>query len=157
MSREPHPNAPGVEAGVTEPMIRDLVHRFYARVRQDPMLGPIFDAAVADWDAHLDKLCSFWSSVTLMTGRYKGAPMLVHAKLPGLSAEHFDRWLELFRNTAAEVCPSAPARLFIDRAERIAQSLELGVALGRGKILGVGERLVAGTASARSPDASIPD
>ncbi len=128
----PHPNAPGVEAGVTEPMIRDLVHRFYARVRQDAMLGPIFNATVADWDAHLNKLCGFWSSVTLMTGRYKGTPMQVHAGLPGLSAEHFDRRLELFRRTAGEVCPSAPARLFIDRAERIAQSLELGMALAGG-------------------------
>ncbi len=144
MSREPNPNAPGVEAGVTEPMIRDLVHRFYARVRQDAMIGPIFNAAVENWDAHLDKLCGFWSSVTLMTGRYKGTPMRVHAELSSLSAEHFDRWLELFRRTADEVCPGAPARLFVNMAERIAQSLQLGIALHRGQMLGLGERLVAG-------------
>jgi hemoglobin len=125
-------------------MIRDLVHLFYARVRRDAMLGPIFNDTVADWDVHLDKLCGFWSSVTLMTSRYKGTPMKVHAELPDLSAEHFDRWLELFRRTAADICPSAPARLFIDRAERIAQSLKLDIAVRRGQMPGIGERLTAG-------------
>lgn len=146
MTRDPHPMAPGIEAGVTEAMIRDLVHQFYARVRRDDLLGPIFNRAIDDWDAHLDKLCSFWSSVTLMTGRYKGTPMQAHAALPSVSAEHFDHWLALFRETATNVCPPEAAALFIDRSRRIAQSLELGIALHRGKMLGVGERLVAGTA-----------
>ncbi len=79
MARHPHPNAPGLEAGVTEPMIHDLVHAFYARVRGDDLLGPVFAAVVADWDAHLNKMCAFWSSVTLLTGSYKGTPMQAHA------------------------------------------------------------------------------
>lgn len=133
MARDPHPKAPGVEAGVTEDVIHTLVHTFYARVRADDVLGPIFNAAVADWDAHLDKLCDFWSSVTLMTGRYKGTPMKVHAELPDISARHFERWLGLFGATAKEVCPGAAARLFIDRAERIAESLQMGIALHRGE------------------------
>lgn len=137
----PSPQAQGVAAGITEAMIRELVVRFYARVRADPSLGPIFEAAVADWDAHLDKLCDFWSSVTLMTGRYKGAPMAAHAALPGLTGAHFDRWLELFRDTARATCPPAAAALFMDRAERIAHSLELGIAAHRGRMLRVGERL----------------
>jgi len=141
MSRDPFPNAPGVEAGITEAIIRTLVHRFYARVRRDTLLGPIFNTAIADWDDHLEKLCRFWSSVTLMTGRYKGTPMKAHAQLPDISGLHFDRWLELFRQTANDVCPGAPAHLFIDRAERIAQSLEFGVAASRGVMLQKGERL----------------
>jgi hemoglobin len=141
MTREPSPNAPGVPVGITEEMIRVLVHAFYARVRRDALLGPIFDAAVEDWDEHLDKLCGFWSSVMLMTGRYKGTPMQAHAALPGLSALHFDRWLDLFRGTAREVCPPEAAALFIHRAERIGQSLELGIALHRGRLLEPGERL----------------
>lgn len=130
-----NPNAPGVEAGVTEPMIRDLVHTFYARVRLHAVLGPIFNAAVEDWDEHLDKLCAFWSSVTLMSGRYKGTPMQKHIALPAIKGEHFEHWLALFRATAREVCTPDAAALFIDRAERIAQSLQLGIALHRGDVV----------------------
>ena len=143
MTRPPNPLAPGIDAGVTEAMIRDLVHQFYARVRQDELLGPIFNGTVDDWDAHLEKLCGFWSSVTLMTGRYKGAPMQAHAAIPDISGAHFDHWLELFRDTAANVCPPDAAALFIDRANRIARSLELGIALHRGQLLSTSERLQA--------------
>lgn len=133
MVRDPHPKAPGIEAGVTEPMIRDLVNRFYARVRRDAVLGPVFNSAIDNWPAHLDKLCAFWSSVTLMTGRYKGTPMKAHAELPEIGPEHFRLWLALFRDTAMEVCPPAAAALFADRAERIAESLQMGIAIHRGE------------------------
>ncbi len=125
----PHPKAPGLDAGVTEPMIRDLVHTFYARVRRDSVLGPIFNAEIANWGEHLDRLCAFWSSVTLMTGRYKGKPVPAHARLPGISNRHFARWLALFAETARELCPPAAADLFIDRSQRIAQSLQLAIAI----------------------------
>jgi hemoglobin len=134
MGHEPHPGAPGINAGITEATIRNLVHTFYARVRCDPLLGPIFNTRVEDWPAHLEKLCAFWSSVMLMTGRYKGTPMKAHADLPEVAAEHFQRWLALFHVTARETCPDAAAVLFIDRSERIAQSLQLGIALHRGDI-----------------------
>jgi hemoglobin len=141
MPQHPCPGAPGLLVGIDEPLIRELVHAFYSRVRDDPMLGPIFNSAVINWDEHLEKLSDFWSSVTLMSGRYKSTPMAAHAALPNLAGEHFDRWLELFKATAHERCLPDAARLFIDRAERIAQSLELGVALHRGQLLQVGERL----------------
>lgn len=133
MLHEPHPKAPGLPAGITEAMIRRLVHAFYAEVRRDPLLGPIFEARVQDWDEHLDKLCTFWSSVVLMTGRYKGRPMPVHAAIPEISRTHFERWLAIFRGTAQAACPAPAAALFIDRAERIAESLHLGISLHRGE------------------------
>src|SRR5262249_48957355 len=136
MAREPHPSAPGTAAGITEAVIRNLVHTFYARVRGDAVLGPIFDARVEDWPAHLEKLCAFWSSVMLMTGRYKGTPMQAHAGLPGITPDHFRRWLALFHVTALEICPDAAAALFVDRSERIAESLRLGIALHRGSVPG---------------------
>ncbi len=49
-------------------MIHDLVHAFYADVRRDPLIGPIFERQIENWDEHLEKLIAFWSSVTLMTG-----------------------------------------------------------------------------------------
>jgi hemoglobin len=128
----PRPDAsPGIAAGVTEDMIRDLVHAFYARVRVDPALGPIFNRHVDDWDAHLSKLCDFWSSVMLMTGRFRGAPMAVHAQLPDIRPTHFARWLHLFRQTAEEVCPPKAAALFASKSEIIGQSLQLGIAARR--------------------------
>jgi hemoglobin len=60
--------------------------------------------------------------------------MKAHAELAAIAPEHFLRWLALFHATAREICPDAAASLFADRAERIAQSLQLGIALHRGDI-----------------------
>jgi len=125
--------APGHAVGVTEEMIHDLVHAFYAKVRIDPALAPIFNRAIGDgWDHHLAKMCDFWSSVVLMTGRFKGAPMATHARLPELRATHFARWLHLFSQTAATVCPPEAAALFVAKSQIIAQSLQLGIDAARG-------------------------
>ena len=121
--------------GITEAMIRQLVHRFYERARSDPLIGPIFNTRVTDWERHLARMCDFWSSVTLMSGRYHGTPMPVHAALP-IEPQHFDRWLQLFAQTARETCPPAAAQYFIERAHRIADSLELGIAVRRGELRG---------------------
>jgi hemoglobin len=125
---------PGVAVGITEEVIRRQVHAFYGRVREDEVLGPIFNGAIADWDEHLAKLCDFWSSVVLMTGRFKGSPMAAHARLPGIDPEHFPRWLGIWRDTAREVCRPEAADLFIARAEMIGESLKLGLAVSRGEI-----------------------
>lgn len=115
----------------TETEISDLVHAFYARVRQDAVLGPIFDAHVDDWDHHLAKLVDFWSSILRRTGRFSGSPMTKHAALSELSAELFHRWLGLFRETAAEQPNRAMAAQACAMAERIAQSLWLGYQMSR--------------------------
>jgi hemoglobin len=119
--------------GIDDTMIESLVRTFYTRVQADALIGPVFAARIADWEAHIAKLCAFWSSVALMTGRYHGAPMQVHLKLP-IAAEHFDRWIALFETTANELCPPQAASHFIDRARRIADSFELGIAGRKGRI-----------------------
>lgn len=118
--------------GITEAMIGELVAKFYGRVREDDLLGPIFEA-VQDWDEHLAKLRDFWSSVVLTTGRYHGQPMRAHLPLT-LSGDHFDRWLDLFERTAREVCPPAAAAHFIDKARRIADSFEMASATQAGRL-----------------------
>lgn len=125
--------------GIDEAMIHRLVHGFYDRVRADQVLGPVFAAHIHDWDAHLPRMCAFWSSVALMTGVYSGRPMQAHQTLP-VDAAHFDRWLFIFEATARELCPAAAAAHFIDRARRIAESLEMGVAMHEGVLLANGER-----------------
>jgi hemoglobin len=121
------------QTGIDEPMIERLVRTFYGRVRTDALLGPVFAAKVEDWDTHFAKLDAFWSSVALMTGRYHGRPMQAHMDLP-VDAKHFDRWLALFEEAAREVCPAAAADHFIERARRIADSLEMGIAMREGRI-----------------------
>jgi hemoglobin len=111
---------------ITEPAIAALVERFYSKARRDPMIGPVFSAAVEDWDTHLRKLCDFWSSVMLTTGRYKGNPMAAHVKHP-IEPAFFDRWLLLWRETAAELFAPPIAERFRDKAERIAESLKLAL------------------------------
>jgi len=126
---------PGVAVGVTESMIRDVVHTFYARVRVDPALGPIFNRVIGEgWHDHLAKLCDFWSSVLLMTGRFKGSPMTAHARLADIRPTHFARWLHLFAQTVEQLCPPQAAALFIARSQMIARSLQLGLAVNRGEL-----------------------
>ncbi|GAA4334899.1 hypothetical protein GCM10023144_27600 [Pigmentiphaga soli] len=115
----------------TEDDIRGLVHAFYARVRQDDALGPIFNTHVRDWDSHLAKLVDFWSSLLRGTARFSGTPMTRHAALPDLSADLFQRWLGLFRATALEQPNRAMADQACMLAGRIAQSLWMGYQLDR--------------------------
>ncbi|MBK0401318.1 group III truncated hemoglobin [Limibaculum sp. M0105] len=112
--------------GLDENVLRALVDRFYAKVRRDQVLGPIFEAHVKDWAPHLERMVAFWSSVALMTGRYHGRPVPAHTPLP-VTGAHFERWLVLFRETAREVCSPEGAAHVIERAERIARSLQMAV------------------------------
>lgn len=128
------------ETGIDEAMIDRLVRAFYGKVRLDPMLGPVFEARVDDWEHHFELLGRFWSSVTLGSGTYSGTPMTKHLRLP-VDSRHFDRWLKLFGETAIEICPPDAARLFLERAMRIAESLELAIAGDLKIMLAGGERL----------------
>jgi hemoglobin len=119
---------------LTDEAIRRLVTTFYGRARQDDLIGPIFNAAVADWDDHLGKIADFWSSMLLKTNRYNGRPMRPHFML-GLKADHFDRWLALFEATARELFAPELAGIFIIRARRIADSFEMNIATARGEIV----------------------
>ena len=123
-----HPRRQPLHPDITEEMIAHLVSSFYRRVRQDKRLGPIFNTVIGDkWDEHLPKMNDFWSSVTRMTGRYKGKPMVQHMKLKQVRPEDFDIWLTLFRETATQELAPDIADIFISRAERIAESLKLGM------------------------------
>jgi hemoglobin len=135
------------QTGIDAAMIDRLVRTFYGKVRQDEVLGPVFAARISDWEPHLARMCEFWSSVALMTGIYQGRPMEKHLPLP-VDARHFDRWLRLFGEAAREVCPPAAADHFIERAQRIAQSLEMGIAISQGVLLPPGGRF-------RRPDAEV--
>jgi len=111
--------------------IRELVGRFYGRVRHDPLLAPVFTATLGEtdaaWAAHLDRLADFWSSVMQGSGRYHGDPFSAHLRLPELTPVMFDRWLDLFQATCRQVLRPDEAAAFGTRAERIARSLRMGL------------------------------
>jgi hemoglobin len=111
----------------SEAEIKALVHGFYAKVRNDDALGPIFNRVISDWDPHLEKMCDFWSSVMRMSGAYRGNPMAAHLRLKMVRPEHFQRWLALFAETARELFEPEHAQAFIGRAENIGHSLQLGM------------------------------
>jgi hemoglobin len=112
---------------VDEAGIAVLVNRFYGKIRQDPQLASVFEAAVSDWEPHLDTMRRFWASAVLRAGTYHGSPMRKHAALPGLTPELFGRWLELFDETLAELYAPPLAAAFSERAHLIARSLQLGL------------------------------
>ena len=109
-----------------EAAITRLVHAFYGHARRDWLLGPVFEAAIGDWDAHLDTLVRFWCSVLLRAGSYRGNPMSAHRPL-GLDDQHFARWLALWDRTARDVLAPDQARHVFATAQRIGRSLRVGL------------------------------
>ena len=114
---------------IDEASIVTLVDRFYAEIRKDPALGPVFTATIAPdaWPAHLEKMYAFWSSVMLTSGRYKGNPVAVHQQVAGITPPLFGQWLDLFEATARGLFVPALAEEFAIRARRIAESLKLSL------------------------------
>lgn len=119
---------------LTDDRIAVLVRRFYAKARADAELGPVFEAAIGDWEAHLAHLSRFWSAAMLGTARFSGNPMAAHGRHP-IKPEMFDRWLALWAETTDELFGPALAAEFQSRAARIAESLKLGLFFKAGQPL----------------------
>lgn len=111
-----------------EAAIARLVDCFYDKVRRDPLLGPVFNPAVHDWPEHKRLLTSFWASVMLRAGTYRGNPMAAH-RPHAIQSTHFARWLALWKETATELLDPASAARIIEHAERIGRGLQLGLGL----------------------------
>lgn len=115
-------------AVIEETALKPLVERFYDRVREDPLLGPMFASAIDDWPDHHARLTNFWSSVMLRTGRYKGNPVALHLRhADALTPASFDRWLSLWAETTTEMLPDSIASALQSKAARIAESLQLAI------------------------------
>jgi hemoglobin len=109
-----------------EAAITACVRAFYAEARRDPLLGPVFEAGVGDWDVHLRVIDDFWSSVLLNTTRYSSHPYLVHTALP-ITPAHIDRWLELFAQAVAAHLPPASGEAALARARLVGDSFKAGL------------------------------
>lgn len=109
-------------------VLTELVDAFYAAVRKDSMLGDLFNRAIPDgqWPEHLCRITDFWSSVMLTSGRYHGNPVAAHTKhRHEITPAMFDRWLQIWGQTAEEKLPQHDAQAVIAKAKRIAESLQL--------------------------------
>lgn len=106
------------------PDIIRLVNRFYERIRQDDVLGPVFDqVARVDWDTHLPKMYDFWDTVLFRAGTFRGNPIAAHAKLiplADMSRATFERWLALFKETVSELFEGENAEVIGRSAEDMA-------------------------------------
>lgn len=102
-----------------------LVNAFYAKVRADKPLGHVFDGvAKVNWETHLPKICDFWDTVMFRAGTFRGNPIAAHAKLLAeteLEWPLFERWLELFRETVAQLFTGENAEHIVRCAEDMAK------------------------------------
>jgi hemoglobin len=104
--------------------ILNLLRHFYADVRQDPLIGPVFNAQIKDWKEHLDIIASFWE--TLIGGpRTYARPMPVKHVPLHLREEHFERWLFLWQANCRAQLPTYLAVEMIDLADHIGGKLRL--------------------------------
>ena len=105
---------------IIEKGLEDGVGRFYNIVRKDPLIGPIFAGAVHDLPAHMQTMVNFWSRVVLGTDRYTGMPLPPHVQL-GLTVEHFERWLAVWKQASDETMPEPLAQHDTQKAANMAQ------------------------------------
>jgi hemoglobin len=102
--------------------LEKMLDRFYARVRRDPLIGPVFnDVAKVNWEEHLPKIYNFWDTLLFGADNYRGRPFPPHMPLH-LEKEHFERWLQLFFLTVDEEFQGIKAEEIKHRAYRIGQN-----------------------------------
>ena len=112
-----------------------LVNDFYTDIRQEALLAPIFNGAIAgNWEPHLERMVDFWCSVMLASGEFKGNVYGKHMQIQGVDIEHFRRWLGLFETHARRLFQPEVADAFMVVARRIAASLQYGY-FGRAEVV----------------------
>ena len=104
--------------------IKKLVDTFYEKVRKDELIGPIFNERIQHrWPHHLEKMYNFWQTVLLGDHTYFGSPFPPHANLP-VSHQHFEKWMELFKQTVDELFTGSIAEDAKWRAGKMAEMFE---------------------------------
>lgn len=123
--------------GIDESFICVMVDGFYAAIRKDDLLGPIFAARVSDWPPHLARMKQFWRSILHNSGEFSGNPMARHIAIPDLERGHFVRWLELFYANLRRMAQDPRASEHVaERARMIAESLLTGINVARNGVAG---------------------
>lgn len=107
--------------------VKNLVDTFYGKVRENDLLGPIFDNRIQDrWPEHLAKMYTFWQTILLGEHTYYGSPFPPHATLP-VEKIHFETWLSLFYQTIDELFVGEKADEAKWRANKMAEMFQLKI------------------------------
>lgn len=113
--------------------IEDMVKRFYEKVFDDDLLGPIFkNVAKVDLEQHLPVMNKFWGMLLLGQKEYQGDPFEAHRELNDLTTldqPMFDRWNSLFCRTVDELYDGPTA----ERAKAMAASISDGLLMKFGE------------------------
>lgn len=117
-----------IEYGLTPDQVKTLVDTFYDRIQDHPVLGPVFNDVVTDWDEHKQRLTSFWCSVALGARSYRGNPLAMHQPLP-INTHHFQKWLALWQETTRDVLGDETGEHMLEYANRIARGMQMGMGL----------------------------
>lgn len=112
--------------------VAHLVHTFYAKVRKDAILGPIFNSIIHDWDAHLDTLTDFWETQLFLKRTYEGNPILAHQQMDDamngtITPEHFGLWMNLWFETLDQLFTGERAWIAKNRAQKMSTMLYIKI------------------------------
>ena len=109
--------------------LTELVHSFYADVRADALLGPVFEAALHDrWEPHLARMVDFWSTVALGSKSFRGNVFTKHMALTGVTPDHFAAWVRLWgQHTERLFAPEVAHELQAARAQGTTAKTRLAV------------------------------
>lgn len=105
-----------------------LVRTFYAKIREDAVLGPIFNTNITDWESHLELLTDFWETQLFLKRVYHGNPVTVHQEVDEkmnhtITSEHFGLWLNLWFETIDELFTGDVAWTAKNRAQKMSTML----------------------------------
>lgn len=113
-----------------------LVSEFYKKIRKDPELGPFFNRVIKDWDAHIERLTTFWESSLFITkkleNRYYGNPLQVHIEVDRendntITQVHFGLWMNLWFQTLDEYFEGEIAQNAKNRARKMGSFMYLNI------------------------------
>jgi|SRR6056297_890911 len=115
-----------------------LVRAFYAKVRKDEVLGPIFNNTITDWESHLELLTNFWETQLFLKRIYHGNPITAHQKVDekmnySITSEHFGLWLNLWFQTIDELFTGDVAWIAKNRAQKMSTMLFMQIFKNRNR------------------------
>lgn len=119
--------------------IRWLVGTFYDKVRQDDLIGPIFNHQIKDWETHLERLTDFWETNLTFVVKYKGNPVQKHIEVDqtsqtAITQVHFGRWLQLWFETINDNFRGDKAEAAKNRARNMSTHLFLKMYTSRSSV-----------------------
>ena len=120
---------PNSRIDLTAVQIDKVVAVFYAKVRRDPTLGPVFADKVSDWPSHETKIAAFWRNAILHERSYSGNPMRKHMQAGTVKDRHFPIWLALFDGVLAAQLPVDVAARCSALAHLIGAGLRFGLTM----------------------------